>query len=302
MLRPPGKINNPPSPNFKYNGTILLGAGLINRRFSHSVHNRFILHRFKQILNKLGEKTKLFGIAWSVGLGGGLLFWLLRITRRVKVQGYDRKKLDPKNKGLILIHNHPSLWEPALLPFLFFPWYLFSSRFLPFSIPDKKNYHDKRWFSPFRAVCIPVERENPRQGVQSLRLMKEKLAQDKVLILAPEGGRTFKGEEFKVAKDGKTEEVKGLSEIDLRNNKVLRRFKPGVGWLVSNSKVEILPVWTEGGEGITPNGFSSFKLPFPRLWKQTRIKIGERLDLEKLPRKEIVGLLEDSVLRIGDRV
>jgi len=250
----------------------------------------------------LRKKIKLFGIAWTIGLGGGLLFWLLRVTRRVKVEGYDRRKFNSNHKGLILIHNHPSLWEPALLPFLFFPWYLFSSHSVPFSIPDKKNYHDKWWFSSFRSVCIPVERENPREGMRALRLMKEKLAQGKVLILAPEGGRTFKGEEFRVIKDGEIEVVKGLSEIDLRDNKALRRFKPGVSWLISNSKAEILPVWTEGGEGVILNESSSFKLPFPRLWRQTRIKIGERLDLEKPPRKEIARLLEDSVLRIGNEV
>jgi len=75
---------------------------------------------------KLKDRIRLFVVAWSIGVLGGLLLWLLRITARVKVEGYNRRKLDPKDKGLILIHNHPSLWEPALLPFLFFPWYLFS--------------------------------------------------------------------------------------------------------------------------------------------------------------------------------
>ena len=39
--------------------------------------------------------------------GNGFL-WLLRITNRVKIQGYNRNKFDPKGKGLILVHNHPS--------------------------------------------------------------------------------------------------------------------------------------------------------------------------------------------------
>jgi 1-acyl-sn-glycerol-3-phosphate acyltransferase len=246
----------------------------------------------------LKDRIRLFVVAWSIGLLGGLLLWLLRITTRVKVEGYNRRKLDPKDKGLILIHNHPSLWEPALLPFLFFPWYLFSLRFVPLSIPDKRNYHDKWWFSLFRAVCIPMERGNPKGEARALRRMQEKLLEGRVLILAPEGGRTFKGEEFKVIRGGKIDVVGSLPEIDLRKNKALRRFKPGVGWLVFNTKAEILPVWTEGGEEVIPNKFS-FKLPFPRFWRQTRLKIGEPLDLGELPKKEITEFLEDSMLKVG---
>jgi 1-acyl-sn-glycerol-3-phosphate acyltransferase len=247
----------------------------------------------------LKEKIRLFVAAWSVGLLGGLLLWLLRITARVKIEGYSRRKLDPKDKGLILIHNHPSLWEPALLPFLFFPWYLFSLRFIPFSVPDKKNYHDKWWFCLFRIVCIPMERGNLKGEARALKRMREKLSEGKILILAPEGGRTFKGEEFKIIREGKSDVVKSLSEIDLRdNNKVLRRFKPGVGWLAFNTKAKILPVWTEGGERVVPNSFS-FKFPFPRFWRQTQLRIGEPLDLGELPKKEITEFLEDSMLKVG---
>src|SRR4030042_5493739 len=230
-------------------------------------------------------------MAWSIGLLGGLFLWLLRITTRVKVQGYSRSKLEPRDKGLILIHNHPSLWEPALLPFLFFPWYLFSLRFVPFSTPDKINYHDKWWFSFFRIVCIPIERGNLKGEVRALKGMKERLAEGKILILAPEGGRSFKGEEFKIVRRGEIEVVKGLSEIDLKDDILLRRFKSGIGWLVFNTKAVVLPVWTEGGERVIPNG-PSFQLPFPRFWKQTRIKIGEPLDLEKLSKEEINEFLE----------
>lgn len=244
------------------------------------------------------ENIKLRGITWSIGLLGGLFFWLFRITTRVKVQGYERRKLEPRDKGLILIHNHPSLWEPALLPFLFFPWYLFSSRFVPFSTPDKKNYYDKWWFSFFRVVCIPIERGNLKKEVKALKRMQEKLAEGKILILAPEGGRTFKGEKFKVIREGKIEVVEGLPEIDLRDGRAVRRFKPGIGWLVCNTKAKVLPVWTERGERVIPNEFS-FKLPFPRLWRQTRIKIGEPLDLGRLPKEEITEFLEDAILKVA---
>ena len=133
---------------------------------------------------------------------------------------------------------------------------------------------------------------------RALRRMQEKLLEGKILILAPEGGRTFKGEEFKVIRGGEIEVVKGLPEVDLRDNKALRRFKPGISWLVFNTKSEVLPVWTEGGERVIPNRFS-FKLPFPRFWRQIRIKIGEPLDLGELPKGEIAEFLEDSILKMG---
>lgn len=143
-----------------------------------------------------------------------------------------------------------------------------------------------------------MERGNPKGEVRALRRMREKLLEGKILILAPEGGRTFKGEEFKVIRGGEIDVVKSLLEVDLRDNKALRRFKPGVGWLVFNTKAEILPVWTEGGERVIPNEFS-FKLPFPRFWRQTKLKVGEPLDLGGLPKKEITEFLEDSILKMG---
>ncbi len=92
--------------------------------------------------------------------------------------------------------------------------------------------------------------------------------------------------------------VKGLPEIDLRDSSAVRRFKPGIAWLVRNTKANVLPVWTERGERVIPNKFS-FKLPFPRLWRQTRIKIGEPLDLGRLPKEEITEFLEDSILKVA---
>lgn len=244
------------------------------------------------------SKIRLIVIAWTIGILGGLFLWLLRITTLVKIQGYNRRKFDPKGKGLILVHNHPSLWEPALFPFLFFPWYLFSFRFVPFSTPDKINYYDKWWFFLLREVCIPIERGNLKGEARALKGMKERLAKGRVLILAPEGGRTFKGEEFKVLKHGKTEVVKELSEVDLDDGVALRRLKSGVGWLVFNTKAIVLPVWTDGGEKIIPNE-ATFKLPFPRFWRRSRINIGEPVDLEKLSKQEITEFLEDSILKLG---
>jgi len=247
----------------------------------------------------LREKIKLLGMSWTIGILGILFFWFYLITTRVKLQGYNWKKLKPKkNKGLILIHNHPSLWEPAILPFLFSPWYLFSPRFVPISTPDKKNYYDKWWFFLFRSVCIPIERGNLREEARALKRMQQKLKDGGILIMAPEGGRTHKGDEFKVIRGDKIEIFRDLTEVDLKDSKVVRRFKSGVGRLIYNAKPEIIPLWTEGGEGVVPNKTHAL-YSFPRFWRQAKIKIGEPLDLGELTKKEIIEFLEDSMLKTG---
>lgn len=196
-----------------------------------------------------------------------------------------------------MIHNHPSLWEPAVLPWLFSPWYLFSSRYIPFSTPDKKNYYDKWWFF-YRAVCIPVERGNLKEEARALMRMQRKLKDGGVIIMAPEGGRTYKGEEFKVIKDGKIEIVKDLSGVDLKSCKAVRRFKSGISRLVYNTEAEIIPLWTEGGEEVVQNVDNAL-YTFPRIWKQAKIKIGKPLDLSGMSKNEIVDYLEDSMLKTG---
>lgn len=244
------------------------------------------------------EKIRLVAVSWTIGIIGMLLFWFYWLTTRLSLQGYSWKKLKPgKNKGLIIIHNHPSLWEPAVLPFMFSPLYLFSPRFVPFSTPDKKNYYDKWWFF-YRAVCIPVERGNLKEEARALMRMQKKLKEGGVIIMAPEGGRTYKGEEFKVIKNGKIEIVKDISDIDLTSTKAVRRFKAGIGRLVYNTEAEVIPLWTEGGEEVVQNK-SNALYSFPRFWKRAKIKIGEPLDLDGLSKKEVVGYLEDSLLKTG---
>jgi len=249
---------------------------------------------------KKKDKIKWLILAWTIAFFGGIIFWLLRITRRIQIQGYKKPKLNPKPKGLILIHNHPSLWEPILLPFLFFPRFLFDFSFIPFITPDKKYFFEKWWFSPFRQVCLPVPRGNLGGEMRILRKMKSVLDKGNILIIAPEGGRTFKGTKFKIIKNGEIDFSNSLKE----NNKAkgIRRFKRGIGWLVARSQAEILLVWTEGGDKIIPN-FSRPRFAFPRFWKKTIIKISKVSNLrrKRISEKEIVDILENMMLELGDR-
>ena len=248
----------------------------------------------------MSKDNRLRILAWTVGILGGLFFWALRATNRIKLEGLDRTTFHPKKDGLILVHNHPSLWEPLMFPFIFFPWYLFSLRYVALSTPDKENYYDKWWFFLIRPVCVAIKRGSPREEMKALKDLRTRLSQGHILALAPEGGRTFKGEQFKIIQNGTIITLEDSSQIDPIKYTTVRTFKPGVRWLITNSKAQVIPIWTEGGDRVFPNHYS-FRFYFPRLWRQTIIRIGEPLDLTGVPKDKITEVLEESVLRLGER-
>lgn len=239
------------------------------------------------------KKLKLFLVIWTAGLFFGIVFWLLKLTKRVEVFGYENleryfKEFAPKNKPLIVMSNHPSLWEPGLFPFLFFPRYLTSLKFVPFSLPDKKNFFDKKWFAPLRSVCVPIERGNIREELRTIKILREILKEGKILILFPEGGRTGLGKEFKysICQDR------------------IRRFPKGIERLFVSKGVVALPIWTEGGEKVITNKKTFPRGPYflyPRIWEKTKICIGEPFQLsENLSKGEIREFLEDKLLEVSE--
>ena len=243
---------------------------------------------------KVGNSIKL-AVLWTIGALGGTLFFLLRIFGRIRLTGYDIKKLYPTKKGLIVIYNHPSLWEPGLLPFLFFPFFLFSLKFTPYSAPDKRNFFDKWWFYLIRCFCIPIDREKGR--TKGLRELIKSVNQGKIVMVAPEGGRTHKGEEFKILKDGEIL-IKKKSELSpTENNPKIRRFQRSFSALLKFTEAPVLPIWAEGGDRIIPNRDSFPRGPyflFPNLRAKTIIKIGERIEM-----KPKISQLEDILLNLS---
>jgi 1-acyl-sn-glycerol-3-phosphate acyltransferase len=224
-----------------------------------------------------------------VGSLGGVLFWALKVTRRVKVKGYEKNKFDPKGRGLMLICNHPSPAEPMFLPFLFFPWYLFSLRFIPYSLPDRE-YYDKWWFLPFRKVCMPVGRESKREEIKALKEMERMLKDGKVIILHPERERNFE----KGAKDSRFS----------NSGKRMKKFRSGVRQIFLRTNCLVLPVWMDGGQKVIPNKndyppWSHFQ--WPRLWRKVTIKVGEPMELLNFSKNEVVDYLEDTLLELADK-
>ena len=220
-----------------------------------------------------------------------ILLWIARTAGRVQFYGSERISECPENKGLILISNHPSLWEPALYPSLFFPRCLFSSRRVPHSVVDKANYYDKCWFAPIRPFLIPIERGNARRELQTIQEeIRPFLEQGGVLILFPEGSRTFKAKKIRGGKRSPS----GGREIG--------EFPRGIRKLFADSDFLILPCWAEGGDKVVPNkeSFSKTIFQFPNFLKKTTIIIGEPFSVRDISKDRIVEYLEDKLLQVKE--
>ena len=237
----------------------------------------------------MNNKIKLFALAWTFGIVGGLMLLVLRIFGRLYLRGSIIGDKEP-NKGLLLISNHPSLWEAAIFPFLLFPNYLWDLSFVPLSTPDKKNFYDKRWFVFFRPICIPISREEGSNEAATLKKIVKSLQEGRIVILFAEGGRTYRGQEFR------------KSQI---KKKKIRPFQNGVGLIARLSKAPIVLVWTEGGQNIIPNkSCESVKIqPFcPRIWNKMTIDASVPLQIpEKMMSRDITLWLEEKLLGLADR-
>ncbi len=237
---------------------------------------------------KMKNRIKLFILVWTIGIVGGFLFWLLVTFGGIQLKGYRKEKFKPRGKGLVVISNHPSLLDPIILCFLFFWDYLFDFRRTPYSTPDKRNYYDKWWFWPFRIVCVPIERGNRKKELVSLKRIRRLVKRGHIVILFPEGGRTFKGREFRFSITGEK----------------LRKFPAGIRKIFLGVDCEILPIWIRGSDKVWQNRyeFPSY-VPFLRLWKKVEIVIGERINSLQLPqdKKEIVEYLENCLLILAEK-
>lgn len=238
------------------------------------------------------EKIKKFFFVWTVGFLGRLFFLFLVALGGIKVKGYNKKKLDHKGRGLVVICNHPDLWTPFLLPFLFASprWLLFPEE-VPCPLVDKKNYYEKKWFRffLFHLFSIPIERGNPRKELETMnKVLRPALKAGKTLILFPEGTRTFLGIKRRGKKYTKYGEI--------------ARFPQGLSKLFEGMDFLILFTWTKGGEKVMPNevSFSRTISKLLRFWHRPHIKVGEPSEIPPISGKEIIDWLEDTLLTLSE--
>lgn len=244
------------------------------------------------------ERIERLIILLTLGVLGEAIFIIFRFFKRIEIKGsISKEKIGPLKEGLIVIYNHPSLWEPGLLPFLFVKHFLFSFsfKFIPYSTPDKTNFFDKWWFWPIRLFCIPIDREKGR--TKALRDLIRAVKEGKIVIIAPEGGRTIKGQEFKILKNGEiiVKKKDELSE-EYNNFPKIRRFQRGFEAILKFTKAPVLLVWTEGGDKVIENKEYFPKGPYfllPNLKEKTIIKIGKKIKTKD------INELENELLKLS---
>lgn len=217
------------------------------------------------------------------------LFCLGRLFGRIKVLN---EKGMPQPKSLhktILISNHPSMLDVFLVPILLYRYFLLSPlKRAPLVVVDRANFYNSIWFWPLKAVMVPVDRGNKRNQVASLLIMKNAIEQGRIVVIFPEGGRTFKG------KDG--EFLYG------KNGAKIRRLKNGVSLLVRKTSAEVICVGIKGTDKMLPNSEKrlwTYIIP----WAKVTINIGNPIKFAATATKEeITQALSDELLSLVGKI
>lgn len=251
---------------------------------------------------KRGERSKravkwpkILLCTWTAGLFFGIIVIFLRIFRLIRVEKdgigiRDIVKLTGEGEKVVVIFNHPSMFEAFILPNLFFPFSLIPS-FAAISLPDH-HFYWSRWFAPFRSVCIPIPRDKgPRQNGETALNIVNTINRKFITLIGAEGGRTYKGERFK-EKEGHR----------------LRRFERGVGKVLEKTDPLVILAWSSGGDKIMPNAESDYTGTDKRWLPKIRLKnnafsicLAAPIRYSEIEADDKLSTLEDMMLDLASK-
>ena len=236
------------------------------------------------------SRTQTLGVAWTFGLLAGIVVWILRRTGFIEIRGFSREKfVSQQGKGVIVYHRHPSMLETMIIPVLFFPRFLWDPYKIPLSVPDKKNFYDPWWMRPLRIIAIPMPRGHKTGEGLALRQMVGELQKGRSIVVAFEGGRTWKGSSFKQRKpDGTIETWERLTDqdetIDLSET-VIRRFSGGKGIeYLARGQTPFLPIWVD--------------IQRRCMGRKIRIVVGDLVSVP--PEEDVTDFLENLLLQTAE--
>ena len=232
----------------------------------------------KKPKNRL-KKTIRFAALWVIYSLIGLGILLLYLFGRIRIRGAFAHGVRP----LVIVSNHPSLWEPVLLNWFTWPRFMWDYRYIPFSTPDASNYLGKwrwlYWFAEGRFEAVP---RGDRVGEMRALIQIKKRARRYILILFPEGTRT---------RPDKIESGSTMSAL-----------KPGIGILLTSIDCTVQAMYTEGAAEVLPLGAR-----VPNIFKVTTIYVGKTFRSRPFPKGKARGKrnsaqIEQEVNRVRDAI
>jgi 1-acyl-sn-glycerol-3-phosphate acyltransferase len=170
--------------------------------------------------------------------------FLMRVLNRTVV--YNRRYLQHAKPPFLFVSNHVSMLDDAFIgPILFLPRAIWDFRFIPYHVPEKKNFFKGPFFSfvMWASKCVPVTRGKGVYQAGINKLIKH-LREGNVVHIYPEGTRTRTGE--------------------------IGKAKMGVGRLVRESGAKVIPCYHSGLEKVLPIGHK-----IPRMGQDVKIIVGE---------------------------
>ena len=258
--------------------------------------------------NKLVAEVQFLGVNYILVPILGIVVCLLESLGRIRFQHFERFPLWDGN--LIIVSNHPSLLEPFILPLMGFPWmnfpwvfsalwsrrkftlnwfrelqkeYYLPQKLIPANVPDRNNFYEAPYWGVFRAINVPIDRNGGAHGrISTILALRKTLENGGRILVFPEGTRTYKA----MRKSGTT----------TASGEKLGELKDGAAWLAIKTNARILPIWVKGTDRVLPND----RLPFPRLWHKTTIRVGNPFFVTGSQRREATIEIAQHLLRLSD--
>ena len=221
------------------------------------------------------KSALLLGVSYLGGLILAIFYFVARALMILEI--WYKQYVPYREQRMIIVLNHPKLLEAVFAPVLFInEWISAPGKWAPWSTPDQKNMKTKWywffWLAAGRAVRFP---RGDKRGVQKalLRVLAILRAGGRVIVF-PEGGRTWKGNEFRFSSKGKK----------------IRWFKSAMCRSVERTGASVLPIWVD----------------YAPLWHFFRrapviVKIGPLMRFPKgVSHREVTDTVEEALLLLAD--
>jgi 1-acyl-sn-glycerol-3-phosphate acyltransferase len=238
--------------------------------------------------SKLLESAFILLFAYPSGLIVSGLGLLGKFCRCLKILHSERLACLGELDKVILVANHPSVIDPFLVAIVI-SWYYIKNplRHAPLIVADRLHFYNSWWFWPFRSVMVPVDRDGDKKKASAalLRIMTA-VGCGRPLIIFPEGGRTFKGNDCEFLYGQKGAKIRFLQK--------------GIGLLVRRTEATVIPIDIYGSDKVVPNSKERLFTKFV-FWKKTTVVVGNPLKFDpKATREHVTQEIASQLLKLID--